>query len=175
MKGCPMTRGLIVCLALIALTGCATGGAGLKSPSEILADLKVEKVKLDAFTYADLLRAVEIANTPPVDQAGAACWPVLAAKFQARMHAQTLSATGVASFFEKVRKIVRPQGAPDDSLDTACSALRDQTLADLVKIEAQIAGMVASGGISGISSVPDALRVGRQLLGLMRELGVSLR
>lgn len=120
---------------------------------------------LKTVTLADV-RAAAVYATEHGDQAGMACYPVLEQHLKTHRDTIATPVVGIVSAFEMARVSVR-QPTKDDTLQIACAALLLQTVHDVLKIEAQIAGLVGSGGLSAGSVIP-------QILDLLRVLGVSL-
>lgn len=174
--------GIGTAVFVLILSGCATTPTlpnfvpdDLKTPSQIIADIKARKVEIDEFTYRDLVRAGEIAAEAPVDQVALACFPKLAAKVRARLDTpKGIQAIGAFSVFEKVNKVVFNFSAPDDSLAIACDALAKRTLVKIIEIDLKIAALVATFGASGVGDLPKIKDGAKGLLSLLHELGVSL-
>lgn len=174
-----VVSGLVaILIAACLLAGCVSIPGQpdqLKTPAQIQDDIRHFKVEIDEFTYRDILQAAKIANEPPVDQIGAACYPAQAAKIRARLDAQrAIPVIGVVSAFERVNKIVFVFSAPDDSLAIACDALVKRTLIKIIEIDAKLASLAASFGASGAGDLPSILNAAKKALALLHELGVSI-
>lgn len=175
-------RGWMLLLLAVVGAGCTTASPvapilpdTLKTPEQIIAEIKQRKVDLDEFTYRDLVRAGEIAVEAPRDEVAAACFPKLAAKVRARLDQPNgLAVIGGFSLFERINKVVFNFSAPDDSLSIACDALAKRTLVKIIEIDAKIAALVASMGASGVGDLPKIADGAKKFLALLHSLGVSL-
>lgn len=145
----------ILALAVLPLTGCASGDPGGVPPS-----LTDALAKLDARVTVDLDAALAIANTPPVDEIAAQCYPVLK-----DFLVNTLGTSkptigqiqGVFSTFETARKLrMQAEGAAVGGskipvkLRMACAALVQDERDFAVRLAIMVGG--AASGAPGVGS-----------------------
>lgn len=148
--------------------GCATTGELVwRSPAEVQADVHDDDlVDLREFTVTDLQAAL-VTATHGNDLAAMTCYPALIKVVQRVNTIRQAPPVGLVDTFERVRLVVRPMAARDDTVDVACAALRTQIEKDLVRFNIMVGKIVASGGVAG---GPAALKAAPKLLRLLRAL-----
>lgn len=172
----------LLVLALL-LAGCATTDALKGDVAQAKADLAGLKAKneqaladLNAFTVADAQKALVIAQAAGILPI-TTCLPAVIKVLQAHQAARAIPPTGPPGAIELVVHVYLMQHPPivgnGDALKVACAEWALQMGKDILKFEAAIASLVASGGVSGVSSVPDALAAAPKVLQLLRSLGAG--
>ena len=151
-------RSLTLAVLMLVLVGTASSCATVTTR---ITDLR-------QFTLEDVEMAAHLAATAG-DQAGIACYPVLAQRLRARLERPPAIAKGAVSAFELVRLAVRQ--APDDTLRVACSALALEAAEDSLRIAGQAAAAAATFGAAG---APNALESLAKVRGLLKALGLPL-
>lgn len=184
---------LWLCCFLL-FTACTTVGGDPQSPFQVLNqkiaddnakirslinqqldEIRQKKVDLDEFTLQDIEQAAKIAQTDPVDPAGAMCWPVIATKLKERkQHHAPIPNAGIATFTEQMTKIIHPQGAPDERVQVACAAFAVRLVKDLVTLVKDGVALYSSFGASGMANAPKAIGIIKKTITLLHHMGAPI-